>query len=83
MVNISVKKPISEKFFATIIRSGILNRKYYAQIFAFFTELPIVSIVSFINKYNLSEIKLLKYYRNNVKKYYRNYALEEYLKYAK
>lgn len=83
IVNISVKDPISEKAFASIIRSGILKMKNCAQIFSFFTELPVRTILDFIKRHKLAVPKINAYYNKNVKRYYRNSELEEYLKYAK
>ena len=83
IVNISVKQPISERALATIIRSGLLKIKYCVQIYAFFTELPIKTILDFIKKHKLGGRQLLHYYNKNVKKYYCNPLLEEYFRYAK
>ncbi|MFH1386150.1 MAG: hypothetical protein ABIH50_00575 [bacterium] len=83
IINISVKKPISEETAAALIRSGLLKAEYYAHIFAFFTELPLSTILSFIKKHKLTALQTLNYYKKNVRKYYRNLMFEEYFKYAK
>ncbi|PIS28910.1 hypothetical protein COT42_06650 [Candidatus Saganbacteria bacterium CG08_land_8_20_14_0_20_45_16] len=82
IVNISVQKPISENTFAAIIRSGLFKMKYCAQIFAFFTELPLAVILTFIKRHKLKFSMINKYYNKNIKKYYQNQQLEEYFKYA-
>jgi hypothetical protein len=81
-VNVSVKNPVKENVFAVIIRSGTLKMKYCAQIFAFFTELPMRTILAFVKKHKLTASQMLCFYEKNVKKYYRNPALEDYFKYA-
>ena len=83
LVNVSVKKPISEKRFASLIRQGLLRVNNYAQIFAFFTELPVNAILNFIKKNKLKASRVFNYYNKNVKRHYRNPAFEEYFKYAK
>lgn len=82
IVNISVKKPISENRLAAIIRSGLFKAKYCAHIFSFFTDVPLNIILAFIRKHRLSPAKVARYYEKNVKKFYRNAAFEDYLKYA-
>ena len=83
LVNVSVKDPISEKTAASLIRRGALKAKYYAHMFAFFTELPLNAILDFVKRNKLRSSRVLDYYNKNVKRYYRNPAFEEHFKYAK
>jgi len=63
-VNISLKYAVTEKKLSAIIKSGETEEKYLAHIFALFTDVPVVDILAFAEKYDISLPAIKKYYPN-------------------
>ncbi len=75
-VNISLKYSVNEKKLSEIIKSGEIEKKYLAHIFAFFADVPVPDMMAFIKKYDISQSLIKKYYFKHVKKFYPNAELE-------
>ncbi len=76
-VNISFKYPISEEKLCALIKTGKIEAKYAAHMFAFFTDVPVPDIVNFVKKFSIPMSALQQYYKKYVKPFYPNKTLEE------
>lgn len=76
-VNISLKYPATEKKLSSLIKSGEIEEKYLAHMFALFTDVPVSDLLTFAEKYSISISAIKKYYMKHVKKFYSNYELED------
>ncbi len=68
---------LSEKKLASILKSGKLSSKWSAQIYSFFTDVPVQDIVKFSMKYDIPLEQIRIYYEKHVKKLYVNKNLED------
>jgi hypothetical protein len=78
-INVSTVKSLDENQLAHYIENNYFNKDYTHQIFSFFTELAIGTIIDFIKNHHFSKEIVKNYYEKYIKEFERNYELEDIL----
>ncbi|CEP68713.1 Uncharacterized [Moorella glycerini] len=81
-INAHTKARLPEESLARIIKDMELPLEYAAQIYSFFTDVPLPDIDKFTTRYGIEDKVLKKYYLTYIKNIYPNPGLEEMLAYA-
>lgn len=76
VVNAQTRNFLTEQNLAQLIKRQELPEEYTAQIFNFFTDVPLPAVLKFLSKYGIDIEDLERYYKARVKSVYSNPKLE-------
>lgn len=77
VINAQTRNFLAEKDLADFLKRQELPKEYMVQMFNFFTDVPVPTVVKFLSRYGISLEELEMYYKRHVKDIYPNPRLEE------
>ncbi|NPV30411.1 MAG: hypothetical protein HPY58_12350 [Firmicutes bacterium] len=76
-INAQTRGRLKEERLAEMLRNMKFNKKYAAQIFNFFTDVPLQDVAKFASRHGVSDEVLAAYYERYIREIYPNPDFEE------